>query len=161
MTDTSEEKTVQDQLQGRFPYLAQHIRVARQRRIFADVPAANLAEVFDCAVRQMGFSMLCTITGLDLAESLGVIYHLARTSGVVLSLSTSVDRQAPVIESVTQYFPAADAYEREMVDLLGFEVRGLAPGQRYPLPDSWPKGQFPLRKDWQPSMLEKDEGKNA
>jgi Ni,Fe-hydrogenase III component G len=34
------------------------------------------------------------------------------------------------------------------VDLLGIKVNGLASGHRYPLPDNWPKGEYPLRKDW-------------
>ena len=34
------------------------------------------------------------------------------------------------------------------MDLLGFQVQGLTEGSRYPLPDVWPAGQYPLRKDW-------------
>ncbi len=109
----------------------------------------------------MEFSILCTITGLDLGDKLGVIYHLARVDGTVLNLSTSVSKEEPVIQSVTPYFPAADAYEREMVDLLGMQVQGLPPGYRYPLPDGWPEGQYPLRKDWNAGMLEKDKGEHA
>ena len=45
-------------------------------------------------------------------------------------------------------FPAAHIYERELVDLLGAKVEGLPPGNRYPLPDDWPEVQYPLRKDW-------------
>jgi membrane-bound hydrogenase subunit beta len=55
---------------------------------------------------------------------------------------------------VTGMFPAADCYERELVDLLGFEVQGLPPGNRYPLPDGWPDGQHPLLKDWKIDMLD-------
>ncbi len=152
----SRETAIQEELAGKFPFLADKIRVTRQRRVWAELSLENLAEVFDYAVRQMGFGVLCTITGLDLGERLGVIYHLAQPGEIVLSLKTSVDKKAPVIKSVTSYFPAADHYERELHDLLGFEVEGLPPGNRYPLPDSWPKDQFPLRKDWNASMLEKD-----
>lgn len=81
------------------------------------------------------------------------MYHLARPAGIMLTLSTSVPKQAPILQSVTGYFPAADVYEREMVNLLGMDVRGLPPGSRYPLPDNWPTGVFPLRKDWNLKML--------
>jgi Ni,Fe-hydrogenase III component G len=30
-------------------------------------------------------------------------------------------------------------------------VTGLPEGSRYPLPDNWPEGQYPLRKDWKPA----------
>jgi len=36
------------------------------------------------------------------------------------------------------------------MDLFGAKVEGLPEGPRYPLPDDWPKNQFPLRKDWKP-----------
>jgi len=82
-----------------------------------------------------------------------VIYHLARPSGVVLNLMTALPKENPVLQSITARFPAAAAYERELVDLLGFQVLGLPEGPRYPLPDNWPAGQHPLLKDWKPDSL--------
>jgi Ni,Fe-hydrogenase III component G len=101
----------------------------------------------------MQFSILCAMTGLDLGATLGVIYHLARPSGIVLNLATAVPKEKPVLQSVTARFPAAACYERELADLLGFQVQGVPEGPRYPLPDSWPAGQYPLRKDWKPDSL--------
>jgi len=37
---------------------------------------------------------------------------------------------------------------------LGVRIQGVADGNRYPLPDGWPEGQYPLRKDWTQEMLE-------
>jgi membrane-bound hydrogenase subunit beta len=34
------------------------------------------------------------------------------------------------------------------MDLLGIQVEGIPPGRHYPLPEGWPEGQYPLRKDW-------------
>lgn len=150
----SEEQTIQTELIAGFPFLADKVRVTRARRMWAEVPAEKIAEVFDHAVKKMGFSILCAITGLDQGATLGAIYHLARESGVTLHLATSVPKESPVLATVTGYFPAADAYERELNDLFGFEVQGLPPGSRYPLPDDWPQGQYPLRKDWNVEMLE-------
>jgi Ni,Fe-hydrogenase III component G len=151
----SEEQTIQDQLVGKFPFLKDKVSIARPRRLFAEVQPVNLPEVFDWAVRQMDFSILCTITGSDRGEALEAMYHLARKTGAVLTLIVSIPKSAPVLQSITSYFPAADAYERELVDLLGMEVLGLPPGSRYPLPDGWPKGVFPLRKDCDLTVLDK------
>ena len=150
----SDEQAIQADLTRQFPFLEGKVRVARERRIFAEAPADKVREIFDHAVGKMGFSILCTITGLDLGENMGVIYHLARTTGEILNLSTSVPKAQPVLQTVSNQFPAADAYERELVDLLGFDVQGLPAGNRYPLPDGWPKGQFPLRKDWKQECLD-------
>jgi membrane-bound hydrogenase subunit beta len=153
----SEENNIQQQLVEKFSCLKDKITVQRVRRLFADVPFANFAEVFDWAVTKLGFTILATITGLDEGPALGVIYHIARTDGTVLNLHTSVPREKPVLKTITAYFPAAEAYERELVDLLGMQVDGLPAGSRYPLPDDWPANQFPLRKDWKPQMPDKRE----
>ena len=104
--------------------------------------------MFDYVVKNMKFCVLGAITGLDEGATLGLIYHLGRENGIVLNLSTSVPKEKPVLKTVTSYFPAADVYEREVIDLLGFQIEGLPEGNRYPLTDDWPAGQYPLRKDW-------------
>jgi Ni,Fe-hydrogenase III component G len=153
----SDEHNIQQELIEKFGYLKDKITVQRPRRMFADVPAANFSEVFDYVVKNLKFSILCTITGLDEGATLGVIYHLARENGTVLNLHTNVPKDQPVLKTVTAYFPAAEAYERELVDLLGAQIQGLSEGNRYPLPDDWPNNQFPLRKDWKADMLDKKE----
>ncbi|MFA6132670.1 MAG: NADH-quinone oxidoreductase subunit C [Phycisphaerae bacterium] len=150
----SEEETAQTLLQDQFPFLAGKISIQRARRIWAEVPAESVRQVFDFAVDRLKFNQLCTITGLDEGENLAVIYHLAREIGATLNLHTVVPKANPVLYTVSDRFPAADCYERELVDLLGFKVEGLPPGHRYPLPDNWPAGQFPLRKDWDAAILE-------
>jgi Ni,Fe-hydrogenase III component G len=148
------EETIQQELASRFDFLRETIRIARPRRIFASAPRERFTEVFDYAIENLDFPILCTITGLDEGENLAAIYHLAQENGITLSLKTTVPKTAPDLPTVTARFPAAEAYERELVDMLGFNVIGLAPGRRYPLPDDWPAGQYPLRKDWSPEMLD-------
>ena len=149
----SEDQSVQSELAAQFPFLTDQVRNPRPRRLFAKVSADQIGAVFDHLFRKMDFKLLPGITGLDLGESLGVIYHLARASGIVLSVETSVPKADPVLQTVSTYFPAADVYERELVDLLGVQVQGLGKGSRYPLPDDWPVGQYPLRKDWKSDSL--------
>ena len=149
----SKETTIQEELTKRFDSLKDKVRVQRSRRLFAQVPAAEVPAVFDYAVKDLHFTILCTISGVDEGATLGLIYHLAQEGGIVLSLATSVPKDKPVLKSVASYFPAADAYEREVNDLLGFQIEGLPAGNRYPLPDDWPAGQYPLRKEWKVEML--------
>jgi Ni,Fe-hydrogenase III component G len=153
----SEEDNIKQQLIEKFAFLSDKITVKRARRIFAEVPSANFPEVFDYAVKQLKFPILSAITGLDEGATLGFIYHIAQEKGIILNLHTSAPKDKPVIKTVTGYFPAADAYERELVDLLGAQVEGLPEGNRYPLTDDWPKNQYPLRKDWNVEMLDKKE----
>ncbi len=140
-------ETVRVDLEARFPPLAGAIRVQRERRLWVDVPQESFPEVFESLVKQMGFSTLCTITGLDLGTELGFIYHLAGDNGIMVNLKTKSPK-GQAIRTVTPLFPGANIYERELEDLLGARVEGLPPGPRYPLPDEWPTGEHPLLKDW-------------
>jgi len=152
---TREEKVKQD-LSGRFAFLENKISVPRQRRISVEVEYAQFTSVFEYIVREAGFTVLCAITGIDEGRIFAIIYHLAGEGGAVLNLKTGVPRDNPVIRSITGYFSGAEIYEREMVDLLGIKVEGLKDGKRYPLPDDWPNGQYPLRKDFDPAKLKKE-----
>ena len=142
------EQCIEQDLTGRFPFLEGAVRIQRPRRMFVDVPREHFGAVFEYLARESGFTILCAITGLDQGGMLAALYHLAQETGIVLTVTVAVPKEAPVLPTVTGYFPAADAYEREMVDLLGMDVVGLPPGPRYPLPDDWPAGEYPLRKDW-------------
>lgn len=144
------EEKVKTELEDKFDFLKNKVTVKRERRIFADyLPQEDFSKVFDYAVKNMGFDFLCTITGMEEDAHFGAIYHIAHTDGTVLNLRVSTSKEKPVIKTVTSYFPAADIYEREIEDLFGIDVEGLPEGRTYPLPEGWPKGEYPLRKDWQ------------
>jgi Ni,Fe-hydrogenase III component G len=152
------EEEIQSKLAEKFPALAGKVRIQRARRIFAETGMKDFETVFVYAMKELGFTMLCTITGLDEGTTFAFIYHMAREDGITLNLKTSVSKDAPIIETMTGHFPTADIYERELVDLFGVTVDGLKPGPRYPLPDDWPKGEYPLRKDWKPKARKPMEG---
>ncbi len=139
----------------KFGISTEHIRVARERRVFFEVPHDQFRSVLEHVVNGMGFRHLCTITGLDEGATLAFYYHLARKDGMVLNLKTSVPKTNPVLQTIFDIFPGAVGYERELVDLLGARVEGLPAGSRYPLPEKWPDGQYPLRKDWKAAMLDR------
>jgi len=150
---TNEEK-IKKELSERFGFSTEQIRVARERRIFLEVPYDQFRRVFEHVVNGIEFRHLCTITGLDDGDTLAFIYHVARADGTVLSLKTRVPKTTPVLQTITDVFPDGTSYERELVDLLGARVEGLPEGNRYPLPEGWPAGQYPLRKDWKAEMLD-------
>ena len=152
----TKEEEIQSELVKKFGFLEGKIKVQRARRIFAEVPLKNFDEIFEYALKNLSFAMLCSITGLDETATLGFIYHIAREDGIMLNIKVSVDRNDPVIKTITGYFPGADIYEREVMDLLGAKVQGLPGGKRYPLSDDWPTDEYPLRKDWK----RKEEVKN-
>lgn len=156
------EENIKQELINKFAYLESSINIRRPRRLSLEVDYNNFNRVFDYAVKQLKFSHLCAITGLDEQEVFSVIYHLGQEdSGIVLNLKTRVPKEKPVLNTVMPYFPGAEVYERELVDLFGVIVEGLPAGHRYPLTDDWPVDQHPLRKDWKPSVEQEKGDKNA
>lgn len=139
---------IENSLKEKFGFLADKVRVQNDRRVWVDVDQQNLNEVFDFCVKKLLFTHLSAITGLDEVAAFGVIYHLSRDGKVILNLRTRLSKDNAVIKSVYGYFPCAENYERELEDLLGIKVNGLPEGRHYPLPEDWPKGEYPLRKDW-------------
>lgn len=152
----NKEEEIQAELAKNFDFPADKIRIPRQRRIFITVPAEKLEEILEFLKNRTEFDMLCTITGLDEGDELAMIYHLSRQDGIVINVRTSLPKDSPKIKTIIGIFPVAEYYEREVADLLGIVVEGLPEGTRYPLPDGWPDGQYPLRKDWKPDMLRKE-----
>ncbi len=144
----TQEENIKQHLITKFGIAEGNIRIARERRIFVEVAPDALPKFFDYVVKELKFCHLCTITGFDDLDRLSLMYHIAQDQNIIINVKTSVPKDNPKLPTVTGYFPSADAYEREVIDLLGFEIQGLPPGHRYPLTDDFPKDQFPLRKDW-------------
>src|SRR5207248_9667876 len=94
---------------------------------------------------------LVVMTGTDERDrggGFGLYYTFARPSGALVTVEAQVDPVHPVFPSVTRVVPAAHWYEREVKDLFGVEPIGHPDPRRLVLHDDWPRGQHPLRKDF-------------
>ncbi len=99
---------------------------------------------------------LVTITGLDPGAATGqleVLYHFAE-GAAVLSLRVRIPRQEATIASIQKIVPPASFFERELAEMFGIRVGELKDGDHLFLPEDWPGGQYPLRKDWTISQLQ-------
>ncbi len=145
------EAIVLEKLKDRFPGLDTAQAVKSTRRIYLSVPEDIFMDVIAFAAKDLAFDHLLTITGLDTGECFEFIYHVSNPDGILLNLKRKSKREDPVvIPSVLPIFQGATFYEREVEGMLGVKVDGLPEGRQYPLPDNWPQGQYPLRKDWTP-----------
>ena len=147
------EESIIEKIGDRYPALKETYRIARDRRIFGEVGAEAFGDFMEFAKNELGFVALACIIGTDENDRLAALYSLAADNGILLNVRCYVPVENPVLPTLTRIYPNAEYYERELTDLLGFTVVGLPPGPRYPLPDDWPKGQYPLRKSWKPEML--------
>jgi membrane-bound hydrogenase subunit beta len=144
----SKEEIIISDLVQKFPFLEGKCTLIRPRRITIDVDRSNTVDFMDYAKASHKFDLLCTITGLDVGENLQFIYHIANYDGIMINVKTNAPKTDPAIKTLLNVYNGATFYERELEDLLGAKVEGLPEGRHYPLPENWPKGQYPLRKDW-------------
>jgi Ni,Fe-hydrogenase III component G len=92
---------------------------------------------------------LAGITALDLgveARQMEALYHFCAGAAVV-TLRVRIPRDNASVPSICDLLPAASFYERELREMMGVEVVGLTNLDHLFLPDDWPDGVYPLRKD--------------
>lgn len=146
MSDITKEQELVDDLKQRFSDKITESLIQRQRRVFVTVDSSSLTEVMKY-VAEKGYRHVSTITGLDLGQTLGVIYHLIE-GNVVLSLKTTVSKNDPKLPTIVGTVPGAELYEREIHDMFGIVFEGHPDLSPLILPEKWPSGLYPLRKEW-------------
>lgn len=121
--------------------------VPKKRRIFVYIKKDTLKDAVNYLVKDLKFKHLSTITGVDLGGEIEVIYHLAYEGSIVLSVRLTVSEKNPSIPTITDLIPGAVLYEREVHDLLGVNFEGHPDLSPLVLPEEWPQGVYPLRKE--------------
>jgi len=96
------------------------------------------------------FNFLADVTCVDWFPSeprFEVVYHLlSHTKKERVRLKVRLDGGSPALDSVTQVWPAANYFEREVFDLFGVRFAGHPYLRRLLMPEDW-EGH-PLRKDY-------------
>ena len=146
MTEFNNEEKIKTALEAKFPGVISNAVIQRNNRVWLDAAPAALPEIL-AWLKAEGFHYLSTVTGFDEGENLGAYYHLNNNT-MLVTVKVKTPRANPIIPSILAIFPVAVSYEKELEDMLGIKVQGLAPGRRYPLAEDFPVGQYPLRKDW-------------
>jgi formate hydrogenlyase subunit 5 len=89
---------------------------------------------------------ISAITGVDLGQTIELMYHL-RIKGIIVTVRTMVPKENARIRTMSDLISGANFHEREVADLLGVVFQEHPNPDRLVLPDSWPSGLYPLRKD--------------
>jgi len=124
------------------------VTIPKQRRIFVYIKKDALKDAVKYLVKDLKFKHLSTITGVDLGEKIEVIYHLTHKGSIVLSIRLTVSEKNPSVPTVTDLIPGAVLYEREVHDLLGVNFEGHPDLSPLILPEEWPQGVYPLKKEY-------------
>lgn len=143
---------LKEKLEERFKDSILEYKDPRKARVYVRVKPESLKPMLSYAMKELGFAHFSTVTGVDLTDSFEVLYHVFG-NGIALTLAVKINRNDANIDTVTDIVQGAQFYEREMQDFFGIKVNNIPDGRRLIIPDVWPEGQYPLRKDWKADML--------
>ncbi len=104
-------------------------------------------------VKRLGY--LSAIVGVDLgaqANEMEVLYFFCPENAII-ALRVRVPRQGGTLPSLCDVIPSAEVFERELREMFGIEITGMHTYDHLYLPDGWPEGVYPLRRDFEPAAI--------
>ena len=148
----------------RFPNILEDLQEHVRNQFVATVPREHLAPVVTYAVNQLGARFVISVATdrRDKTNDFSVSYILAfDEQKKFLILHTHVPSDDLNTTSVTPDIPAANWSEREARDLLGIVPVGHPDPRRLVLPDDFPEGVHPLRREFEYNERFPHEPQNA
>lgn len=131
--------------------MVQDLFVKSRRRIYITVRPADVVEATRRLHQDLG-ARFCIASGMEMETNFEILYHFMlenETSplyGVLVSVRILLEKDQPVVDSITSGVPAAVWIEREMHELLGIGFRNHPDMRPLLLPEDWPKDVYPLRR---------------
>lgn len=151
MVETSVRPADRDALAQDYQAAGIRIEGIRDDMLFATVAKENLPDVTRQLHERLGARFITTV-GTDTREVNGAfeVTHLfgLDKEKLFLVLRSEVTAGEPTIPSITPAITGAGWAEREIRDLLGLTPVGNPDLRRLILPDDWPDGVYPLRKEF-------------
>jgi NADH-quinone oxidoreductase subunit C len=126
------------------------VKIPRKDRIYVRVARDALVDIARFIKDELGFDMPISSGGTDYPKKnvIEIFWAIwSSSSNVVLMLKTDVDRESPVVDSLTVVWRGVQKFERETWELLGVDFRGHPRLKPLLLPEDWEEG-YPLRKDF-------------
>ncbi len=98
------------------------------------------------------FPHLGVISGTDIGDAVELNYHFSIYYGTkhaeyMVTLTAALPKSDLRVATIADLIPGAVFSEREKQEMLGVEVVGIPDGRRLFLPEEFPEGVYPWRKD--------------
>jgi Ni,Fe-hydrogenase III large subunit/Ni,Fe-hydrogenase III component G len=123
----------------------------RSGELVAEVAATDLPGLADRVTQHLG-ARLATLFASDERRETGrfVLHHVwwLPAAKAFLRLAARVDPETLRFPSIAAHHPAANWFEREVMDFFGLTPLHHPNPQRVALHDDWPEGAWALRKDF-------------
>jgi NADH:ubiquinone oxidoreductase subunit C len=136
-------------LQGKFGSKVLRVDRKNSKRAYIDIYPKDIVEFTKYIFKDLGLRFNIA-TAVDDFAAIEILYHFADDpGGYVISLRAILaEKSDPHIDTITTITKSAWWIEREMHELFGIHFDGNPDLRPLLLPDNWPNGVYPLRKDF-------------
>ena len=118
------------------------------KRIYIDVEKGDILDLVRLVFKGLG-ARFNIATAIDHPEEIEMMYHFNFDRlGLIVTLRTYLPKNKCEIESILPIMKGAEWIEREIHELFGVEFKNHPNMKPLLLPDDWPKGKYPLRKEY-------------
>lgn len=136
-------------LKDKFSGQIQDVFEKTPKRVFVDIAPESLVKIATYLFKDLG-ARFNIASGVDTRKNIEILYHFTLEDiNLVISLRVKLDKDRPEIESLTSVFEGSNWIEREICEMLGVNFLGHPELKRLLLPDEWPEGVYPLRRNYQ------------
>jgi len=120
-----------------------------QKRAYIDIYPKDVVDVVRYIFKDMGLRFNIA-SAVDDFDELEILYHFTYDpTAIIISVRAMLkDKNDPHIDTITGVTRSAWWIEREIHELFGIEFDGNNDLRPLLLPDDWPSGVYPLRKNF-------------
>jgi len=120
----------------------------RSKKVYIEIKQESLVKVASYIFKDLK-ARFNTASGVDMRNHMEILYHfLIEDINLLISLRVKLQKSKLEIDSLLPIFEGANWIEREMHEILGINFKGHPDLKRLLLPDDWPDGVYPLRRDY-------------
>lgn len=117
-------------------------------RVYIEIKPSSLVRISEHIFKNLK-ARFSIASGVDARSHMEILYHFTFDDlNLVISLRVKLDKSKLEIDSLTPSLEAANWIEREISEMLGIKFKGHPDMRRLLLPDDWPEGVYPLRRDY-------------
>jgi Ni,Fe-hydrogenase III component G len=118
------------------------------KRLYIEIRPDSIVQVASYIFKDLK-ARFNTASGVDLRYHMEILYHfLIEDINLLISLRVKLQKPKLEIDSLSPIFEGSSWIEREIHEILGINFRGHPDLRRLLLPDDWPDGVYPLRRDY-------------
>ncbi|RLF47549.1 MAG: NADH-quinone oxidoreductase subunit C [Thermoplasmata archaeon] len=130
------------------------VGVSKRERyhIWVKIDRKKIRDAVNCLAEIQPYPHLCVISGYDDGDNVVLVYHFVinyetKKEAISVNFSVHLPKNDLCIDTITDLIPGALITEREKIEMLGVDFIGLEDKRRVFLPDDFPEGVYPWRRD--------------